>query len=171
MSPKPRAIVSYWGYGEFDPDWTTVHSKDHGEPVKKEDALKGVNHGVVTAPTKEQGQARGMFYRYTRQNGIWAKEVSGLDPVKDKAQIDKYTPVPNVKADFPKTLMIHGTIDTDVPYACSLKMVDAFKKHGVKYELITVENVGHGLSGGDKEKNQAAHDRALVFIRENLQAK
>lgn len=168
MKQKPKAIVSYWGYGEFDPDWTTVQSKDHGDPVKKDDALRGVNQGVVTAPTKVQAPGRSAFYHYTRQNGIWSKEVTGLDPVKDKEKLDKLCPVRNITKQFPPTLMVHGDIDTDVPYACSLRMVEAFKQQGVPYELITVENSGHGLSGGDKEKVKAAHDRALTFIREHL---
>ncbi len=171
MSPPPKAIVTYWGYGEFDPDWTAVRSKDHGDPVSKEDAMKGVNSGVVTAPTKDQAASRGAFYRYTRQNGIWAKEVTGNDPVKDKAQLDRFCPVRNITKDFPPTLMIHGTIDTDVPYACSTRMAEALKQQNVLYELITVEGAGHGLSGGDKVKNLQAHDRALAFIRAHLKAK
>ncbi len=171
MKHKPRAIVSYWGYGEFDPEWTVVKSKDHGEAVKQDDALQGVGKEVVTAPTKEQAPGRGAFYRCTRQNGIWSKEVTGFDPVKDKEQLDRFSPVRLVSKDFPPTLMIHGTIDTDVPYACSLRMAEAFKKHGVPYELVTVENAGHGLAGGDPAKNQAAHEQALAFIREHLLAK
>lgn len=168
MSPPPKAIVTYWGYGEFDPEWTAVRSKDHGDLVPKEDALKGVHSGVVTAPTKDQAAGRGAFYRYTRQNGIWAKEVTGLDPAKDKTQLDKFCPVRNITEKFPPTLMVHGTTDTDVPYACSTRMAEAFKKHHVPFELVTVEGAGHGLSGGDKVKNQQAHDRALAFIREHL---
>lgn len=169
MKEKPRAIVSYWGYGEFDPDWTTVKSKDHGDPVAEPTALAAVHEGVITAPTKEQGQTRGQFYRYARQQGIWSKQVTGLDPVRDKAQLDPYCPVRQITKDFPPTLMVHGTLDTDVPYACSERMAEAFRQHGVPYELVTVERAGHGLSGGDPERNQQAHQRALAFIREKLQ--
>lgn len=169
MTPKPRAVVSYWGYGEFDESWTGVRSKDHGEPVAKEEALKGVVAGVMTGTvTKEQSQARGKYYRYLRQNGLWAKEVSGFDPGSDQDKLNPFLPIRNITSDFPPTLMVHGTIDTDVPYACSLRMAEAFQRHNVPYELVTVENAGHGLSGGDKERNQQAHDRALAFIREHL---
>lgn len=171
MKHKPRAIVSYWGYGEFDPDWTAVKSKDHGETVEQDDALQGVGKDVVTAPTKEQAASRGAFYRYTRQNGIWSKEVTGFDPLKDQEKLKRLSPVHLVSKDFPPTLMVHGTIDTDVPYACSLRMAEAYKRHGVPHELVTVENAGHGLAEGDPAKNQAAHNLALAFIREHLLAK
>lgn len=168
LPKKPRAIVSYWGYGEFDPSWTAIHSKDHGEPVKADDAYRGVHHAIVTAPTKEQAPGRGLYYRFTRQNGIWPKEVTGFDPANEKQQLDRYSPIRHITSDFPPTLMVHGTIDTDVPYACSERMAQALKDHGVKHTLVTVENAGHGLSGGDKEKNALAHQQALDFIREHL---
>jgi len=171
MKHKPRAIVSYWGYGEFDPAWTAVKSKDHGEAVRQDDALQGVGKEVITAPTKEQAAGRGAFYRYTRQNGLWSKEVTGFDPVKDNVRLDHFSPAKLVSKDFPPTLMVHGTVDTDVPYACSLRMAEAFRQHGVPYELVTVENAGHGLAGGDQARNQAAQDRALAFIRDHLLAK
>lgn len=168
MKHKPKAVVSYWGYGEFDPDWTKVNSKDHGDPVAKDVAMKGVNDGVVTAPTKEQATGRSLFYRYTRQNGLWSKIVTGFDPVNDKEKLAKLSPVNGITSDFPPTMMVHGTIDTDVPYVCAERLAAALKAKGVKCELVTVEKAGHGLSDGDKEKVQAAHDKALAFIRANL---
>ena len=168
MQSKPRAIVSYWGYGEFDPDWTAVESKDHGDPVAKDVAMNGVKSGIVTAPTKEESAGRSRFYRYTRQNGIWAKTATGFDPVEEQEQLTKLSPVHNIQADFPPTLMVHGTIDTDVPYVCAKRLAAALESAGVKYELVTVEDAGHGLAGGDKEKVNTAHNRALAFIRTNL---
>jgi hypothetical protein len=41
----------------------------------------------------------------------------------------------------------------------------------VPHELITVDNAGHGLAGGDRAEIQSAHERALAFIRAHLQAK
>ena len=165
MKQKPRAIVTYWGYGEFDADWTAVKSQDHGDPVPRELAEKHVHQGVITAPTKEQGQNRGMFYRYTRQQGLWAKTVTGFDPVTGQNQIARFAPIQHIGRDFLPPLMLHGTADTDVPYACSVRMAEEFRRQGVKHELVTVEHGGHGLSGVDEATKQQAHDRALAFIR------
>jgi len=171
MKHKPKAIVSYWGYGEFEPDWTAVKSNDHGERVDKDNALKGIGGEIITAPTKEQGMARGLFYHYTRQSGIWGKTVTGFDPTSEHDELKKLSPVSLITADFPPTLMVHGTIDTDVPYVCATRLSAALKAHNVPYELITVENAGHGLSDGDKLLVQNAHDRALDFIRQQLRQK
>jgi acetyl esterase/lipase len=168
MKHKPRAVVSYWGYGDFDAEWTTVKSKHHGDLVAKEIALKGVNAGVVTAPTNEQAKGRAQFYLYTRQNGIWAKTVTGFDPVNDKTEIEKLSPVHHINPDFPPTLMVHGTLDTDVPFACAQRLATAFKSADVEHELVAVENAEHGLAGGDKDEIERAQAKALAFIREHL---
>ena len=64
--------------------------------------------------------------------------------------------------------MIHGTIDTDVPYEKSADMAAELTRLKVRHELIPVPNAGHGLSGGDPQLIEAAHARALTFIREHL---
>ena len=65
--------------------------------------------------------------------------------------------------------MIQGTIDTDVRYEKSADMSAALTRLKVPHELIPVPNSGHGLSGGDPKLIEAAHTRALTFIREHLQ--
>jgi dipeptidyl aminopeptidase/acylaminoacyl peptidase len=64
--------------------------------------------------------------------------------------------------------MVHGTVDTDVPYDKSADMAAELGRHGVAHELVTVEGAGHGLSGGKPAEVQAAHNRAIQFIREHL---
>ena len=94
-------------------------------------------------------KARGRFYHYLRQNGLWTKEVTGFDPVKDKAKLDPYCPVRNVSTEYPPTLLVHGTEDTDVPYQLSADMAKELARHKVPHELVTVAGTGHGLAGGD----------------------
>ena len=45
--------------------------------------------------------------------------------------------------------MVHGTEDTDVPYACSSDMARELTNKGVKHELVTVPGGEHGLRGVD----------------------
>ena len=39
-------------------------------------------------------------------------------------------PVKHVTPDYPPTMLIHGTEDTDVPYEQSVMMAEQFKVHG-----------------------------------------
>jgi dipeptidyl aminopeptidase/acylaminoacyl peptidase len=125
---------------------------------------------MPTGAAGADGRARGRFYLYLRQNGLWTHEVSGYDPKTDEGhrKIEPFCPVRNVTAGYPPTLLIHGTADTDVPYEQSAEMAKELARQKVPHELITVTGAGHGLGGGDKKLVDAANDKALSFIREHL---
>ena len=74
----------------------------------------------------------------------------------------------NVTAEYPPTLLIHGTEDTDVPYELSAAMAKKLGTYKVAHELVTVKGADHGLSGGDKKLIDAANEKAAAFIREQL---
>ncbi|MCE9567259.1 MAG: alpha/beta hydrolase [Planctomycetes bacterium] len=172
LKPKPKALVAYWGYGDVDGDWLSKPSEHYRKAVpliSKEEALKGVGVKAITGSEPDfDGKARGRYYHYLRQNGIWTKEVTGFDPVTDKAKLDTYCPVRIVTDKYPSTLMIHGTDDTDVPYERSVEMGKAFHDKLVGYELLTVKGAGHGLSGGDKKLVDDTHATVIEFIRARL---
>ena len=96
---------------------------------------------------------------------------NGFDPASERQKIDPYCPVRNISADYPPTLLIHGTVDTDVPYELSAAMDKALTEHKVPHELVTVEGAGHGLAGGDKKLIEAANSKAHDFIRRYLAKK
>lgn len=172
VRPRPRALVAYWGYGDVDGDWYTKPSafyRKQGPLIDKADAYKGVGGRVITG--SEDGidsKARGRFYLYLRQNGLWTKEVTGFDPATERNKLDRYCPVRNVSPEYPPTLLVHGTEDTDVPYPLSADMAKELARHKVPHELVTVTGAGHGLAGGDKKLVADAHDKALAFIRTQM---
>jgi acetyl esterase/lipase len=173
LKPRPTALVAYWGYGDVDGDWYTKPSDFYRKTVaaiSKEEALKAVGSKVLTGTegnTDEQ-KARGRYYLYLRQNGLWTKEVTGFDPATESMNLDPFCPVRNVSADYPPTLLIHGTEDTDVPYEQSAAMAKELARHKVSHELVTVRGAGHGLSGGDKKLVADANEKAAEFIRRHL---
>jgi acetyl esterase/lipase len=172
VKPRPTALVAYWGYGDVDGDWYTKPSEFYRTTIPlidRAEAYKGVGGRVVTG--SEDGldlKPRGRFYHYLRQNGLWTKEVTGFDPATEKAKLDPYCPVRNVTPEYPPTVLVHGTEDTDVPYQLSADMAKELARHKVPHELVTVPGAGHGLSGGDKMLNADAHAKALAFIRTRM---
>jgi acetyl esterase/lipase len=173
VKPRPRALVAYWGYGDVDGDWYTKPSEHYRKLplVSKEEAFKAVGGKVLTGSEPAfDGKARGRFYLYLRQNGLWTKEVTGFDPATERARLDPYCPVRNVTAAYPPTMLVHGTEDTDVPYELSAAMAKELARQKVPHELVTVRGAGHGLSGGDAKLVEEAHQRALAFIRTHLKA-
>ncbi|MCH7725335.1 MAG: hypothetical protein IH991_02460, partial [Planctomycetes bacterium] len=47
-------------------------------------------------------------------------------------------------------------------------MVEQFKKHGVKHELISIPKGEHGLGGGDPKLINAAYESAFAFINKHM---
>jgi dipeptidyl aminopeptidase/acylaminoacyl peptidase len=80
-------------------------------------------------------------------------------------------PVRNVTAQYPPTLLIHGTKDTDVPYEQSVMMAEQLNRHGVEHELITIPGGEHGLGGGDPKRIDAAYQSALEFVKRHTKGK
>ncbi|MFB3904141.1 MAG: alpha/beta hydrolase [Acidobacteriota bacterium] len=173
ISPRPLALVAYFGYGDVDGEWYREPSAFYRQSVSlisKQDAESGVGTKVISgvdAPGIDP-RARNRYYIYLRQNGLWTREVTGFDPVSQKDKLDYYCPVRNISPDYPPILMVHGTQDTDVPYQKSVDMAAELQKKGVKHELVTVKDAGHGLSHGNPEDVAQAHSRAVAFIREYL---
>jgi acetyl esterase/lipase len=167
--PRPAALVSYWGYGDLIGDWYSRPSDFYRRQplVSEEAALAGVSgppvaDGVVDG--NDYPKARSAFYLYCRQNGLWPKLVGGLDPHVEPAAFDPYMPVKNVTPEYPPTLLIHGTADTDVPYEQSVLMERELKRHGVAHRFITVPDAGHGLYDGDPKLVSQAYDEVLPFV-------
>ena len=93
-----------------------------------------------------------------------SKAVSGWDPHKETKKFNPYMPVKNVTRDYPPTLLIHGTKDTDVPYEQSVMMAKQLKQHGVEHQLVTIPGGEHGLGGGDPKLIDAAYKSAGAFV-------
>lgn len=168
VAPRPRALVSFWGYGDIVGPWYSQPDRFYRTMplVPEDEARKAVGTEVLSAsPPKDN---RGRFYLYCRQNGLWPKEVTGHDPAAEPDWFDPYCPIRNVDARYPPTLLIHGTKDTDVPYDLSKSMAEELARKGVPNDLITVEGAGHGLSGAGPEVIPAIYARVLTFLAERL---
>jgi dipeptidyl aminopeptidase/acylaminoacyl peptidase len=101
------------------------------------------------------------FYLYCRQHGRWPQEVVGLDPDRDPRAFDPYCPVRNVTPEFPPTLLLHGTGDTDVPYAQSAEMAAALAAAGVAHQLVTIPEGPHGFDRDGRVRDGSVAGRAL----------
>lgn len=168
--PPPLAIVSYWGFGDVDGDWTTKPNEGYrkGKLIDKEDAWAGVGGQVLTSTNQKNGRGRASFFLYLKQTGRWVHAVSGFDPETDGEKLTPFCPIRNLSPDYPPTLLLHGTADNDVPVEQSTAMARELKRHGVAHELITIEGGGHSLWGGDRELIDQAFERSLQYIRGHL---
>ncbi len=143
-NPLPKAIVSFYGYGDIIGPWYSQPDPFYCqlEAVPKDEAY-GVIGQIPLAGSAADKRFR--FYLYCRQHGLWPQEVAGQDPHQNPAWFSQYCPVQNVTAGYVPSLLIHGDQDTDVPYEQSVDMAGALEKHHVNHQLLTVNGRGHGL--------------------------
>ena len=169
--PRPRVLVSFWGYGDLVGDWyskPSPHPRHHGIKLSKSDAWKQVSGPPISDSRDRKGNG-GAFYQYCRQHGTWPTAVSGgWDPRRDVKKFIPFMPVRNVTKDYPPTLLIHGTKDTDVPHEQSVMMAAQLKQHGVEHRLISIKNGEHGLGGGNRKEIDASYKAALDFVNRHL---
>jgi acetyl esterase/lipase len=171
VKPRPAALVSFWGYGDLVGDWYSTpspHERHQRSKLSRDEAFQQVSGPPVSDSRERKGDG-GAFYQYCRQQGSWPKEVTGgWDPHKEPEKFHPYMPLKNVTADYPPTLLIHGTDDTDVPYENSTQMAAELKRHAVQHELITIPGGEHGLGGGDPKRIDAAYESAIAFLLRSL---
>jgi acetyl esterase/lipase len=168
FAPRPKAVVSYYGYGDIVGPWYSKPDPFYSkQPAISKDAAYAA---VGTAPISSSppGNQRGRFYLYCRQNGLWPKEIAGHDPENEDRWFDPYCPIRNVTESYPPTLLIHGTADTDVPYEQSQAMSKALSSQRVPSELLAIEGAGHGLSGVPAAKVKEVDDKAVKFLKDHL---
>lgn len=142
LSPRPRALVSFYGYGELGGDWTRQPDPHYLglDPVPAKDARMSVGDRVISeSPTNP----RAIFYNYCRQNALWLWEVAALDPDLDQLRLRYLSPARNVTKEYPPTMLLHGDRDSDVPFAQSVGMAQALAEAGVPYRLLRMEGYDH----------------------------
>ena len=169
LRPRPRAIVSFYGYGDIAGEWYSRPDPHYSKqpPVPREEAYTAVG-GPARSEVSGPNQ-RGRFYLYLRQQGLWPKEVTGRDPDREPRAFDPWCPARNVTSDYSPTLLLHGDQDTDVPFAQSEQIAAELARHGVPHELIRIPGGGHGFDRNlDNPGVAATFDRALEFLREHL---
>jgi len=168
LKPHPRALVSFYGYGDITGPWYSQPDSFYNQSptVSKDQALKAVGDSVISGTSTESSlRGRVQFYLYCRQQGLWPIEVSGHDP-EERAWYSEYEPLRKVTPAYPPTMLLHGEEDTDVPFEQSVFMAEAFKRHNVAYEFITKPDWGHVFDGAGMEDSavQEAFDQVLTFL-------
>lgn len=152
VHPRPKALVSFWGYGDIAGEW-----------YSRPDEFYRKQPLVTKAEADKEGG--GELYLYCRQNGLWPQVLTGHDPDAEPKAFDPFCPVRNVTKDYPPTLLIHGTKDTDVPYQLSVMMDEELTAKGVKHEFITIPDGGHGFGRNDTAVAAKTYERVVQFLK------
>jgi acetyl esterase/lipase len=140
LEPQPKALVSFYGYGDVSGDWVAQPDSfyNNRETISKEQAYKAVGESKIACfPSGSGLDERFNFYIYSRQQGLWSQEISGHDPEEDAEWFAAYEPLQNITSEYPPTMLLHGESDTDVPFEQSVRIAETLQTHDVEYEWIT----------------------------------
>ncbi|WHY76614.1 alpha/beta hydrolase [Neobacillus sp. WH10] len=165
---NPKAIVSFYGYGDITGDWAAKPSPHYQRMtvVPKELAKMLISNKVITVGPIEKRYA---IYMYARQQGVWIEEISGINPLIKKDELAKYCPLQSINPEYPPTLLLHGTMDEDVPYEQSVLMSDALQTAGVENKLITIPNGKHVFDEDwQNPVVKEAFTEVIQFLRKHL---
>jgi acetyl esterase/lipase len=171
IEPRPRAIVSFYGYGDVAGPWYSRPDPFYCQQplVSEAEARAAVGTQPLSEASGSAATRRSRFYLYCRQQGRWPQEVVGADPDSEPAIFDQFCPVRNITHDYPPTLLLHGDRDTDVPYEQSVMMAARLREIGVEHEFITIPGGGHGFDGDAESPEVArAFDRVCGFLWRHL---
>lgn len=140
---RPKVVVSFYGYGDIFGDWYTRPSDFYCmQPLV---SVREAHTHIGKHEISEGAWDRFPFYLYCRQQGSWVNEVTGYDPREDQAELMQYNPISRITAEYPPTILLHGTADTDVPFEESMNMNRELVKAGVPTELVLIDKGVHGF--------------------------
>lgn len=170
VSPRPVALVSFWGYGDIIGPWYSEPSsapRHHTVTTNRENAFKQVSGPAIANDRDRKGDGQ-LFYIYCRQQGLWPWAVTGWDPHREAEKFYPYMPLKNVTPAYPPTLLIHGNKDTDVPYQQSVMMAEELKRNGVEHDIVEVKGAEHGLDHADPKLVALVYQHAVTFLLDHL---
>lgn len=167
---RPKALVSMYGYGDIAGDWAINPSSFYCKQPFVSKSIACAEIGTQTISESSPEKHRFSFYLYCRQQGIWVKEVTGHDPHLEPEVFNHFRPINNVTASYPPTLLLHGDMDTDVPYEQSVAMAKKLKNLGIEHQLVTVlgkEHLFEKAGFSDPIVSDALH-KVLVFLQKQI---
>jgi acetyl esterase/lipase len=174
LIPRPKALVSFYGYGDITSDWYSKPDSFYNQmkPVSQDQAFQSIGDTIISGITTEQlGNNRFLFYLYCRQHGLWPIEVSGHNPEKENIWFDDYEPIRNITPEYPPTMLLHGEKDNDVPFQQSVLMADLLKRNGIEYEFIRNPNWGHAFDEDLSMKDPAVQEafrQVMIFLNKHV---
>ncbi len=172
VKPRPTVLVSLWGYGDLVGTWQSEPSKHprHNQAQMTDERAREI---MALPPVSNARDRKGngwAFYQYCRQRGMWPNLVSDFDMFTEPEKFFPFMPLKNVTEDFPPTLMVHGTKDTDVPHEQSVLMRQEFRRHSVSHELFSVEDAEHSLWRANPQDIQRSQEKVLEFIKKYMKS-
>jgi acetyl esterase/lipase len=166
LAPRPRAVVSLYGYGDVTGAWYTEPDPFYCQQplVTYDEARAAIGENPIA---DSRDDSRYLFYLHCRQHGTWPQEVVGVPTDDPGAELKSWCPVLHFDNETPPVLLVHGDEDTDVPFGQSAGAAESLSREGVRHRLILVPGGVHGL---DMDSNSATSASVVEAVMHYLES-
>lgn len=168
LAIRPKAIVSFYGYGDITGDWYTEPSPHFTKMPSAPKMLANqliMDKQIAFSPIEK----RYAIYLYCRQQGKWIDYVTGKSSNKDLSSLKEYCPAYLADSNYPPTLLLHGDQDEDVPYQESVNMKQVLEEAGVVNQLISISNGKHSFDQNMEDPQVIqAFEKVIQFLKQQL---
>lgn len=163
LMDKPDGIIGMYGYANLTEPWCKEISSFYLSKTKVD--YNTAASLIGSKPISSPPPFRFLYYLYLRQQGKWMNAVLKAD-ANDSDRLKALSPLYNMNTSYPKTLVIHGMLDQDVPYSASKAVVHKLETLGVPVQTILLENEGHDFDTSlEDSKTRAIYDAITLFIK------
>jgi len=132
-------LLAFAGYGDLMADWCLNSSQFFCDYKNVDYCEEWLNSKKPFTSTEERID----LYVYLRQKAMWSSFVIGEQYSEQEAR--RLSPASLVSKDYPKTVLVHGSEDCDVPASASIEMAKVLGQHGVSRTLNVLDGMGHDL--------------------------
>lgn len=166
MSQKPHGIINLYGYADLTESWCKQISAYYLSKTRVDNAA--VSSLIGKNPVSSPPPYRYLYYLYLRQNGLWMQTITR------SAQLNDYTlktlsPMEKITASFPRTLIIHGKRDHDVPFQAALNVTAKLESLNVPVKKIFLEHEGHDFDlTFENTTTLDVYENIVLFIKDPI---
>jgi acetyl esterase/lipase len=154
-------ICAFAGYGDLGAPWYT-------QPSEFFLRYKDVSHvppRLAAGTPFSSIDDRIDLYVHLRQTGTWPHYALGDRFSEDRLR--ELSPLHNLHSRYPRTVLIHGTKDCDVPYSASEDIAASLHKASIPHRFITMREMDHDFySKVEEPQVKKAWLDALGFLME-----
>jgi dipeptidyl aminopeptidase/acylaminoacyl peptidase len=94
--------------------------------------------------------------------------VGGRDPDSAQHWFERYCPIRHVTREYPPTMLVHGTADTDVLHKQSKMMAERLRQAGVEHQFVSVPGGAHGIGNISPGEQDRIYREAAAFLSQRV---
>ncbi|HAS73854.1 MAG TPA: hypothetical protein DCS67_06895 [Clostridiales bacterium UBA8960] len=169
LSPKADGIISMYGYADLSEPWCRQISHYYLSKTRVDFSM--VSSLIGSKPISNPPSYRFLYYLYLRQQGKWIQTLfKSATPTEER--LKQNSPLYGMGKDYPRTFIVHGMLDQDVPVEASKNISAKLESLGVSVNTIFLDHAEHDFDHKlDDQITHDVYDGIVKFIKDQEDGK